>query len=94
MTTTASAPTSAAWAASVTVSAVVCAPQWTATWSRRSDACRKRSATRRRSSTRSRIPSPAVPEREEPVETGRDEEVAERLERVVVERAAVLPQRA
>ena len=61
MTTTASAPTSAACAASVTVSVVVCAPQCTATWSRRSDACRKRSAARRRSSTPSRIPSPAVP---------------------------------
>ena len=92
MTTTASAPISAACAARVTVSAVVCAPQWTATRSRPSAACRKRSATRRRSSTRSRIPSPAVPSARTPSSPASDVEIGQRLERGVVDLGSVLAQ--
>ena len=77
----------------MTVSAVVWAPQWTATWSRLSDAWRKRSAARLRSSTRRRIPSPAVPSASIPSSPEEHEEVDELAERVVVQRAAVLGQR-
>ena len=78
MTTTASAPTSAACAARATVSAVVCAPHCTATWRRLSAACRNRSAARRRSPAESRIPSPAVPSARIPSSPAADEEVDER----------------
>ena len=61
MTATASAPAAAACSASATVSAVVCAPQCTATWSRPRAAARQSSVTRRRSSTEKRTPSPVVP---------------------------------
>ena len=65
MTTTASAPTSAAWAASITVSAVVCAPQWTAT----EDAGPTPEEQIGRAAPlldASRIPSPAVPNASSP----------------------------
>ena len=74
------------------MSAVVCAPQWTATRRRRSDACRNRSADAAPLLDAEQDPLPRRSQREQSVETGRDVEVAERRERVVVERAAVLPQ--
>ena len=77
MTTTASAPTSAAWAASATVSAVVCAPHCTATWSRLSAACRKRSATTAPLALLEKDPLARRAEREDPVEPRVDEEVDE-----------------
>ncbi len=64
MTATASAPISAAWAASATVSAVVCAPQCTINVAR--DAARNTTVTRFRSSTDSKIPSPVVPQQKTP----------------------------
>src|ERR671935_179128 len=66
MTATASAPASAAWAASRTVSAVDCAPQWTAMSRRSPAASRKSSAARRRCSGGSRKPSPVVPSASSP----------------------------
>src|SRR3990172_5005278 len=64
MTATASAPISAACAASRLVSAVVCAPQWTI--SRPRSAARKTTAARSRSAVESRIPSPVVPQAKRP----------------------------
>src|SRR3989304_5275160 len=64
MTATASAPTSAACAASSTVSAVDWAPPWTMSMPR--TAARKTTAARLRSSDDSRIPSPVVPQTKAP----------------------------
>src|SRR5919197_46179 len=61
MAATAAAPAAAACSARATVSAVVWAPQCTATWRRPSAAARKSSAARLRSTTERRMPSPVVP---------------------------------
>src|SRR6185437_16325190 len=66
MTATASAPRSAACAASSAVSRVVWAPQWTATANSSGRAATKSSAARRRSAALSRIPSPVVPSASNP----------------------------
>src|SRR5690242_13678891 len=62
MTDTPSAPASAAWAARVTVSAVVWAPQWAKTVSRPLEASTNRCRVVWRSGTERAMPSPALPQ--------------------------------
>ena len=75
------------------VSAVVCAPAWTATWNPSGRAVRNDSAIRRRSSIDSSTPSPVVPHASSPsTPPSATSEPHERRERVVVEMSAAVAQ--
>ena len=85
MTATASAPADAACSARATVSCVVCAPAWTATWIRPAAASRKDCAISLRCAGGNITPSPVVPEREQPVDPVAHQEIDVRPDRSGVE---------
>ena len=94
MTATAEAPAEAACSASATVSAVVWAPQWTATSSRPRQRLQVELGGPAPLLGGEEDPLPRRPQREDPVEPSRGEEVRNGPERVLVQaRAAVAKRR-
>jgi hypothetical protein len=93
MTATAEAPAEAACSASVTVSAVVWAPQWTATSSRPRQGLQVKLGGQAPLLDGEEDPLPRRPQREDPVEPARGEEVRDGPERVLVQARATVTKR-